>query len=118
MRRYAGIQAVTFDVGNTLIRPWKSVGHIFAEVAAAHGHGNCSPEELNRRFASAFRNHGVNVNTKPQWAQIVDATFAGLLSEPSSRSFFPNLYERFTRADAWRIFGDVDPTLAPSGSAG
>ena len=58
MKRFAGIQAVTFDVGNTLIKPWPSVGHIFAEVAAAHGHGNCSPEELNRRFIEAFRNHG------------------------------------------------------------
>jgi putative hydrolase of the HAD superfamily len=112
MKLFEGIQAVTFDVGSTLIEPWPSVGHIYAEVAATHGHGNVSAEELERRFHLAFRTHGKAVNTKPEWARIVVETFAGLLPRPTSESFFPELYERFARAGAWRIFDDVAPTLA------
>lgn len=106
------ILAVTFDVGNTLIEPWPSVGHVYAEVAGAHGCGNFSAEELDRRFHAAFRNHGKAVNTRSDWSSIVDETFAGLLSELPSGTFFPKLYERFAQADAWRVFDDVTPTLA------
>ena len=42
----------------------------------------------------------------------MDATFAGLLTEPPSKTFFPKLYERFAQARAWRVFDDVAPTLA------
>ena len=31
------VKAVTFDVGGTLIEPWPSVGHAYAEVAQRHG---------------------------------------------------------------------------------
>jgi putative hydrolase of the HAD superfamily len=112
MKRFADIQAVTFDVGSTLIEPWPSVGHVYAEVAAAHGHGNCSAEELERRFRAAFHARGGLVNTKQEWSVIVDEAFAGLLPKPPSESFFPELYERFAQAGAWRIFEDVAPTLA------
>lgn len=112
MNRFAGIRAVTFDVGSTLIEPWPSVGHVYAEVAAAHGHGNLSTEELNQRFFATLRNLGGVVNTKLEWARIVDVTFAGLLPEPPSGSFFPELYERFARKSAWRIYDDVAPVVA------
>src|ERR1051325_5177955 len=105
------IQAVTFDVGGTLIEPWPSVGHVYAEVAAKHGHSGLSPEDLSQRFRAAFRAHGTAVNTKAEWARIVDEAFAGLLDKPPSETFFPELYERFARADAWRGFEDVGPTL-------
>ena len=111
MNEFAEIRAVTFDVGNTLIEVRPSVGHVYAEVAAAHGHAGLAPEELNRRFHEAFRDHGGNVNTKPEWARIVNETFAGLLPRPASEKIFPELYDRFTQASAWRIFEDVEPTL-------
>jgi FMN phosphatase YigB (HAD superfamily) len=31
------VEAVTFDVGGTLIEPWPSVGHIYAEAASKLG---------------------------------------------------------------------------------
>ena len=49
-----GIQAVTFDVGGTLIECQPSVGHIYAEVAARHGY-RVSAAALNRRFKAAWR---------------------------------------------------------------
>src|SRR5581483_2268722 len=77
MNRLSHIQAVTFDVGGTLIKPWPSVGHVYAEVAARHGVKRLQPEALDRQFAAAWRrlrnfNHG-----REEWAALVDQTFAG-----------------------------------------
>jgi putative hydrolase of the HAD superfamily len=107
-----GIQAVTFDVGGTLIEPWPSVGHIYAEVAARHGIANLSSYELQRRFVAAFRRRARSIHSATEWAEIVDETFAGLVAEPPSRTFFPELYERFAQTGAWRIYPDVEPALA------
>lgn len=106
------ILAVTFDVGGTLIEPWPSVGHVYAEVAAKHGAGNLSPEVLNRRFAAAWKAHPGFDYAVEDWSAIVDATFTGLIKDTPSETFFPELFERFAQADAWRIFDDVSPTVA------
>lgn len=106
------IQAVTFDVGGTLIEPWPSVGHVYAEVAASHGIANLSHEQLQRRFVTAFRRRARALHSAAEWAQIVDETFAGLVADPPSKTFFSELYERFAQPGAWRIYPDVQPTLA------
>src|ERR1043166_6015605 len=116
--RVKGIQAVTFDVGGTLIEPWPSVGHIYAEVAASHGIADLSHEELQRRFVSVFHRRAHSPNTAEEWAEIVDETFAGLVAEPPSKTFFPDLYERFAQAAAWRIYPDVEPAFAALAARG
>jgi len=105
------VEAVTFDVGGTLIHPWPSVGHVYAEVAAKHGLKNFSPAKLNKNFAAAWRAKKNFQHTRKGWADIVDQTFTGLCEPSPSRSFFPAIYRRFAEADAWRIYGDVLPTL-------
>jgi putative hydrolase of the HAD superfamily len=105
------VRAVTFDVGGTLIGPWPSVGHVYAQVAAEQGYPGLAPEVLNRRFAQAWRAFTRFEHKRDQWAALVDETFAGLLPEPPSRTFFEPLYERFSAPDAWRIYDDVRPTL-------
>ena len=105
------IHAVTFDVGGTLIEPWPSVGHVYAEVAANRGIANLTPEELQRRFVTAFHRRARPLHSAEDWAEIVDETFAGLVTELPSKTFFPELYERFAQAAAWRIYPDVEPTL-------
>ena len=107
----SGIRAVTFDVGNTLIEPRVSVGETYAEIAAAHGVRGLSPIEIETRFRAAFRAHGGAVNTRDEWARIVDTTFAGLVTQPPSETFFPALFEHFAQSSAWRIFDDVLPAL-------
>lgn len=104
------IKAVTFDAGGTLIRPWPSVGHVYAEVAARHGK-TVPPAVLNQRFGKAWRalkqfNHG-----RDEWAALVATTFEGLLEVAPEGEFFTELYDRFREADAWRIFDDVLPAL-------
>src|SRR3989454_319571 len=105
------IQAVTFDVGGTLIHPWPSVGHVYAEVAAKHGLKNVSPDKLNKNFAAAWRAKKNFQHTREGWADIVDQSFAGLGAPLPSRSFFPAIYQRFAEADAWRIYDDALPAL-------
>ena len=104
------IQAITFDAGGTLIEPWPSVGHVYAEVANRHGK-EVSPEELNRRFISAWRKRKNFDYSSQAWARLVDEVFSDLTTEPPSRTFFDELYERFAQADTWRVFDDVEPTL-------
>src|SRR5437762_3763533 len=89
------IEAITFDVGGTLIEPWPSVGHVYAEVAARHGLKNLSPEKLNRQFAAAWGALKNFHHTRDEWAALVDQTFAGLCERPPSGTFFPELYARF-----------------------
>jgi len=103
------IQAITFDVGGTLIEPWPSVGHVYAEVAAAHGVGGLDPESLNRQFAAVWRAKEGFDYSRSGWADIVAKTFHG--SGQSEIKFFEALYERFAHREAWRIFDDVLPAL-------
>jgi len=111
MNSRAPVRAVTFDVGGTLIAPWPSVGHIYAEAARVHGGEPVSPDLLNARFKTAW---GAQTNfdySRVGWAALVDKVFAGLLPEPPSHTFFAVLYERFAQPEAWRIFDDVWPAL-------
>jgi putative hydrolase of the HAD superfamily len=105
------IEAVTFDVGNTLITTWPSVGHIYAEAAARHGESHVTPELLQERFRAVFPGRLHLTETRAGWEQLVDEVFAGLTERPPSQTFFPEIYERFAQPEVWRIYDDVLPTL-------
>jgi putative hydrolase of the HAD superfamily len=105
------IQAVTFDVGGTLIEVWPSVGHVYAEVAARHGIKGLSSASLDRRFKAAWRAAKNFPHSRSDWAALVDATFRGLTDRPPSQTFFAKLYARFAEPAVWRIYEDVIPTL-------
>jgi len=109
---------VSFDVGGTLIQPWPSVGHIYAEVAARHGWNNLPPETLNQNFAAAWRAKESFQHTQEDWAYLVDQTFAGFCAPPPSQTFFPAIYERFAEATAWRIYDDALPAIEALASKG
>lgn len=112
MHRLNGIAAVTFDVGGTLLAPQPSVGAVYARVAARHGHPDCSPGTLDRRFREAWQRSGGSFHqSRSNWERLVDEVFAGLVDPPPSQSFFPQLYAEFARPTAWHIFEDVIPTL-------
>jgi putative hydrolase of the HAD superfamily len=108
MNRFANIQAVTFDVGGTLVVPWPSVGHVYAQVAAQHGLKSLSVEQLNRNFATEWRARRNFQHSFKDWEVIVRKTFAGMC-DPSG--FFPAVYRRFAEADTWRVCDDVLPAL-------
>jgi len=108
---YVSIQAVSFDVGGTLIQPWPSVGHAYAEVAACNGFPGISPLVLNRRFARAWRSLKRFNHRRSEWSRLVDDTFRGLVTPLPAKTFFPELYEHFSKPEAWKAFDDVVPAL-------
>ena len=104
------VEAITLDVGGTLIEPWPSVGHVYAEVAARHG-VQAEPEELTRRFVQAWQAQDAFQYTRDDWAAVVDATFEGLVTQLPSQTFFGELYSHFAKAECWHVYEDVIPTL-------
>lgn len=111
MTQHHHIQAITFDVGGTLIDPWPSVGHVYAEVAAQHGIRGADPAVLNRRFAEAWRAKSDFDYSRAAWAEIVSKTFAVPMTSRQELDFFADLYERFADPEVWRVHEDVVPTL-------
>ena len=111
MRLPESIRAVTFDVGGTLVEPWPSVGHIYAEEAAKFGMAGLQPEVLNRQFASVWKSRNDFDCSRAAWRELVNQTFASLSSEPPGQHCFDAIYNRFATAPAWRVFEDVFPVL-------
>jgi putative hydrolase of the HAD superfamily len=107
----AGIEAVTFDVGNTLITTWPSVGHIYAEIAHRHGLHDVTPALLEARFRALWPTRLHLTETRIGWEQLVNEVFEGLTASPLGETFFPEVYDRFAQPDAWRIYDDVLPVL-------
>ncbi len=112
------VKAVTFDAGGTLITSWPSVGHIYAEVAARHGWPGVSVKALNRQFTEAWHRRKNFNHTRAEWADLVTASFRGLMPAPPSRALFRELYERFSQPQAWHVFEDVLPALRTLSSRG
>jgi len=110
-RPFSAIKTVTFDVGNTLITTWPSVGQVYAEVAARHGHGHLTSSLLEERFRTIWPGRLHLAETRAGWEQLVDEIFEGLVEIPPSRTFFAEIYDRFAQAEAWRIYDDVLPVL-------
>jgi putative hydrolase of the HAD superfamily len=108
----ARIRAVTFDVGGTLIEPWPSVGHAYAEIAAQFQMMGVDPAALNGEFLRVWQARRRFDYSREAWRQLVDQTFAPLSREPLSDACFDAIYGHFSRKAAWRIFGDVLPALA------
>ncbi len=117
MHRVCRIRAVSFDVGGTLIDPWPSVGHVYADVARKHGL-DVSAAELDARFAEVWKRRRGFTYSRANWMEIVDLTFAGLTQVPPSQTFFEEIWARFDQPDAWRIYQDVLPTLKVLGRRG
>lgn len=105
------IQAVTFDVGGTLLTPEPSVGGVYARAAARHHNIQIPPELLDSRFREAWRRAQSFQHTRDDWERLVDEVFEGLVPRPPRETFFDELYAEFGRASAWRVFDDVLPTL-------
>ncbi len=110
MLAWQEIEAVTFDVGGTLLQPWPSVGHVYAEVAARHGY-EVKPEALNRQFAAAWQAKKGFDHSREAWRALVDQTFTGLVKPSPSQALFDELYRRFESPAAWRVFADARPAL-------
>jgi len=104
------VRAITFDVGGTLIEPWPSVGHVYAEVAARFGVSGIAPEWLMENFRRAWRGQVGFDYARESWFAIVRETF-GEHATQLPPEFYPAVFNRFADADTWHIYDDVLPTL-------
>ena len=113
LRSFAEVkwEAITFDVGGTLIEPHPSVGHVYSQVASETGLGTYSPEQLNRQFLAAWGQKRPFDYSKRSWLELVRQTFLGLSDPFLDPDFFDRLYDRFARAEVWRVYSDVLPVL-------
>jgi putative hydrolase of the HAD superfamily len=105
------IEAVTFDVGGTLIGPWPSVGDVYAQVAAENDLGNVDPAVLNRQFQVAWAGRRNFNHSREGWLRIVQQTFAGIADSARIENCFDHFYRRFESAQVWRLYEDVLPVL-------
>jgi putative hydrolase of the HAD superfamily len=105
------LQALTLDVGGTLIHPWPSVGDVYAEVAAEYGFRGLEGAQLTRNFIAAWKQEQNFGYLEQDWARLVKATFGDLIPRGASDTFFPALYSRFTEARSWQVDENVRPLL-------
>lgn len=110
------VEAVTFDVGGTLIEAFPSVGAVYAEVARERGLGPFAPEVLTQGFILAWKKRGAFQYTRAGWKELVCQTFAGHCQVDDQ--LFTAIYDRFLEAESWRVFSDVLPALARLKGAG
>jgi REG-2-like HAD superfamily hydrolase len=102
------VRALFFDVGGTLLRPWPSVGAIYASVANRHGIP-ADANNMERAFRESWttlKRPGLTVSSKDWWRKVV---YRALGQE--NQNCFEELYEIFAHADAWQVFPDVEETL-------
>lgn len=107
---FKGIQAVTLDAGGTMVAPWPSVGHVYAQVAGEFGLPGVSPALLNAGFARAWRSREDFDYSPPAWFALVRQAF-GPLASNLPPDYYPAVYQRFAEAAAWQVFPDVLPAL-------
>lgn len=105
-----GFRAVTFDIGGTLIEPWPSVGHVYAEVAARFGVNDIAPERLTGNFMHAWKARAGFDYSRESWYTLVRETFGDAAARLPAE-FFPVVYDGFAEANTWRVYDDVIPTL-------
>lgn len=111
MKQISDLQAIAFDVGGTLIDPWPSVGHVYAEVAAEHGFSGQDAQALNRSFADAWCKKANFDYSRESWLNLVNQTFAQVGAPFGSVSFFSELFDRFAHPQAWQVYDDVVPMM-------
>ena len=104
------IRAITFDVGGTLIEPYPSVGHVYAEVGARYGLRDRTPDQLLEGFIGAWKVKREFDYSRAAWLGLVAAAFGRGTSE-LPEGFFEAVYGRFEEVDVWRVYPDVQACL-------
>ncbi|MFB6355702.1 MAG: HAD family hydrolase [bacterium] len=121
------VRLVLVDLGNTLINPEPAVEYQYLRVAKQMfpNHQFPEPEIIRERFLEAFRKCGpygeeLKYGTTFSegywyWKRVVGATFLSLA--PSElEDLTKNLFDRFKRADSWRMRKGAHSFLEITGS--
>ena len=101
------LRAVFFDVGGTLLRPYPSIGTVYATVGERHGFV-AGAEEWERAFRAAWGRaravEGGSLTTaeKRWWRMLVFHALEGLKlrkDDAAGNRFFEDLFAAFARED-------------------
>jgi putative hydrolase of the HAD superfamily len=113
----ATTRAVFFDAVGTLLFPAQPVARTYADVARRHG-SRLSEAEIRPRFRAAFaRQEALDEaagwrtdedREKARWQAIV----AEAIPDADPGHCFPELWEHFSRPDAWTVNPDAADVLA------
>jgi putative hydrolase of the HAD superfamily len=116
------IRLITFDVGGTLIHAHPSVGAIYAEVLERRGF-KTSPEAVGAAFEKAWdsaseafppgreRYAASPGGERGYWRRLLDGTVSRLGGVEPPPGAADELFERFGRREAWRVYPEVVETL-------
>ncbi len=116
------IRAITFDVGDTLIRATPSVGHVYSGVCARHGLA-LDVECCNRAFEQAWkarslaRAPGLDRFSQAErgeegyWEDLVYEVMTACGVAPERIPGIAAFREAFASADSWAVFDEVDASL-------
>lgn len=123
------IRAVLFDAVGTLVRPWPSVGSIYARAAAAHGlrlpvrvleaafHA-VYRELFPGRFFGPSRLQTSEARERAWWRRVVALSMerAGCARPPAAA--LDDAFAEFSRGRAWRLAPGAIETLGELGRRG
>lgn len=110
-----GIRWVLFDAVGTLIYPDPPVAHVYQAVAARFG-SRLSMKEIDARFRrslAAEQTCGAptsEANERERWRRIVGAVIDDVPAD--GNAVFEQLWTHFAQPQSWRLFADVQMTLA------
>jgi REG-2-like HAD superfamily hydrolase len=116
------VRAITFDAAGTLMRPWPSVGNIYADAARCRGYAT-EDSEINERFYRVFAETQSTKGTfegdeRGFWRMIVGRTFEGFCPKEIHDSLFEELWETFAEGKCWRLADGAVDTLQVLGTRG
>lgn len=114
------IKAVFFDAGGTLLRPARSIGETYAEIARHYGQ-RWDPAALGEGFKVAFKRRrprpdaevATNGDERAWWRLVVEETLT-VVERPESFPFdhyFEELYYVYARPELWRVYPEVSSVL-------
>jgi len=115
------VRAVTLDAGGTLIEVAEPVGTTYARIASRHGI-QLDASALEQRFRESFaaapplafpaiHPSRIEAAERGWWEAVVRGAFGPSAHHAAFAACFAELYAHYSRAQAWRLFPDVLPTL-------
>ena len=106
---------ITVDAAGTLIRPWPSVGAVYAKTARGFGL-SVKDEEVDERFYEVFgkvqKDRKITSgDEKDFWRQVVLAVFEPHAPKRNLDPLFEELWDLFARGEHWRLAGGAKDAL-------
>jgi len=117
------IEFVYFDVAGTLLRPWPSVGAVYARACRAHGL-TATPAAADGAFARVWRQRlqrgdsGLTRAGRDEeaarrwWRGLVDEVLEALSFTGDGDACFEACYRSFADPGSWRVFPEVVEVVA------